>query len=125
VRNGDLRLLSAGITRNIHLDAENGVLREFVEQLQFRVGELQLGRVLDRLQRDEDEGEPFQLLDDPQHPAATSADGQTDVAIDHQAVPAIQQRRGTSRAWLLRTHGVTIVVRPIHRPGVCGTPSDQ
>ncbi len=58
MRNGDLRLLSAGITRNIHLDAENGVLREFVEQLQFRVGELQLGRVLDRLQRDEDEASP-------------------------------------------------------------------
>jgi hypothetical protein len=41
VRNGDLRLLSAGITRNIHLEAENGALREFVEQLQCRVGELQ------------------------------------------------------------------------------------
>jgi hypothetical protein len=41
VRNGDLRLLSAGITRNIHLDAENGALREFVEQLPSRVGELQ------------------------------------------------------------------------------------
>ena len=37
----DLRLLSAGITRNIHLEAENGALREFVEQLQSRVGELQ------------------------------------------------------------------------------------
>jgi hypothetical protein len=41
VRNGDLRLLSAGITRNIQLEAENGALREFVEQLQSRVGELQ------------------------------------------------------------------------------------
>ncbi len=41
MRNGDLRLLSAGITRNIHLEAENGALREFVEQLQSRVGELQ------------------------------------------------------------------------------------
>jgi hypothetical protein len=41
VRNGDLRLLSAGITRNIHLEAENGALRELVEQLQSRVGELQ------------------------------------------------------------------------------------
>jgi hypothetical protein len=41
VRNGDLRLLSAGITRNIHLEAENGALREFVEQLQSQVGELQ------------------------------------------------------------------------------------
>ena len=40
MRNGDLRLLSAGITRNIHLEAENGALREFVEQLQSRVGEL-------------------------------------------------------------------------------------
>ena len=30
-----------GMTRNIHLEAENGALREFVEQLRFRVGELQ------------------------------------------------------------------------------------
>jgi hypothetical protein len=29
------------MTRNIHLEAENGARREFVEQLQFRVGELQ------------------------------------------------------------------------------------
>jgi transposase len=41
VRNGDLRLLSAGITRNIHLEAESGALCEFVEQLPSRVGELQ------------------------------------------------------------------------------------
>jgi hypothetical protein len=41
VRDGDLRLLSAGTTRNIHLEAENGALREFVEQLQSRVGALQ------------------------------------------------------------------------------------
>jgi hypothetical protein len=41
VRNGDLRLLSAGITRNIHLEAGHGALREFVKQLQSRVGELQ------------------------------------------------------------------------------------
>ncbi len=41
MRNGDLGLLSAGITRNIHLEAENGALREFIEQLQSRVGELQ------------------------------------------------------------------------------------
>ena len=46
MRNGDPRLLSAGITRNIHLGAENGAFREFVEQLQSRVGELQGGEGL-------------------------------------------------------------------------------
>lgn len=35
MRNGNLRLLSAGITRNIHPEAENGAFREFVEQLQL------------------------------------------------------------------------------------------
>ena len=37
---GTSDLLSAGITRDIHLQADNGALCEFVEQLQSRVGEL-------------------------------------------------------------------------------------
>jgi len=41
VRNGDPRPLSAGITRNSTFEADSGALREFVEQLQSRVGELQ------------------------------------------------------------------------------------
>ena len=41
MRNGDPRLLSAGITRNSTFEADSGALREFVEQLQSRVGELQ------------------------------------------------------------------------------------
>jgi hypothetical protein len=38
VRNWASRLLSAGITRNSTVEADNGALREFVEQLQSRVG---------------------------------------------------------------------------------------
>ena len=41
MRNGDPRLLSAGITRNSTFEADSGALREFVEQLQSRIGELQ------------------------------------------------------------------------------------
>lgn len=41
MRNGDPRLLSAGITRNSTFEADSGALREFVEQLQSRVGERQ------------------------------------------------------------------------------------
>ena len=32
------------MTRNIHIEAENGALREFVEQLQSRVGEQLIAR---------------------------------------------------------------------------------
>jgi hypothetical protein len=37
---GNCNCKSAGIARGIHLEAENGALGEFVEQLQSRVGEL-------------------------------------------------------------------------------------
>lgn len=107
---------SPGSVHVIRLDYRQPGARErlIVQTQPAGAGTLQLGRVLDRLERDEDDGEPFQLLDGPQHPAATSTEGQTHVLLDHQAVPATQQRRGASRAWLLRTDGVAIVVGARH-----------
>ena len=38
MRNGHLRLVISRHARNVHLEAENGPLREFIEQLQSLVG---------------------------------------------------------------------------------------
>lgn len=73
-----------------------------------------LDRVLDRLDAEEDEGEPFELLDDPAHPTSAAASSPAEVTIEDEIVPAVQRHRGASTACWLRTQGVTILLAARH-----------